>query len=366
MAEGAGGGAATFSFDDLTEAASHAAQLIRARLSPSGTKNTWLGPSSVLSDAIAGSVLMCESSEDGSFVAIVPPKAPSSSPVRRIRGAVSIRVSRDGSLSASRYEELSSLHIIVQSIVPAILTMGAHKGLMADTLRLLESGEPATLSVDAPQPPETSPVFTVQSGQEFVIESSPDFMSIMHELSVHAVPWESFTQGAGWGLPPLALPPVCRPIAWTHDSDALGIATVFGLPSVSSNVEALQFLFGCCEPSLPLFSADELTHGFAEDALPEVRSAVEALLSQLSAATPSSPEIVDSVHSRFRAIRQSPEAPDPFVAFGRAWRQGAHASAGGGEPRKPGAVAYRTTRRRSECHCGNALRSLRFHRVGVQ
>mmetsp|Transcript_18101 Transcript_18101/g.27236 ORF Transcript_18101/g.27236 Transcript_18101/m.27236 type:complete len:152 (-) Transcript_18101:441-896(-) len=72
MAEGAGGGAATFSFDDLTEAASHAAQLIRARLSPSGTKNTWLGPSSVLSDAIAGSVLMCESSEDGSFVAIIP------------------------------------------------------------------------------------------------------------------------------------------------------------------------------------------------------------------------------------------------------------------------------------------------------
>ncbi|KAL1521216.1 hypothetical protein AB1Y20_022765 [Prymnesium parvum] len=262
MAEGSGGGAATFSFDELTEAAGRATQLIRAQLSPPGTRSTWLGPSSVLADAVAGSVLICESSEDGSFVAVIPPKVPSSSPVRRLRGVVSVRVSRDGSLGASRFEELSSLHSIVTSIVPGVLTLGAHKGALADSVRLLESGEPATLSVSAPPSAETGPVFTVKTGQETIIEASSDFMNILHELSVNAVPWGTFTQGEGWGLPMLAVPSVDRPISWASDSDALGVAEVFGLPPVSSNVEALQFLLGCCEPSLPLFSVEELTHRY--------------------------------------------------------------------------------------------------------
>ncbi|KAL1499460.1 hypothetical protein AB1Y20_011664 [Prymnesium parvum] len=119
MAEGSGGGAATFSFDDLTKAASRATQLIRAWLSPMGTKSTWLGPLSVLSDAVAGSVLFCESSEDGAFIAIVPPRVPSSPPVRRLRGVVSIRVSRDGSLSAARYYNLiASFHAHGISVAP--------------------------------------------------------------------------------------------------------------------------------------------------------------------------------------------------------------------------------------------------------
>ncbi|KAL1496391.1 hypothetical protein AB1Y20_016346 [Prymnesium parvum] len=142
MAEGSGGGAATFSFDELTEAAGRATQLIRAQLSPPGTRSTWLGPSSVLADAVAGSVLICESSEDGSFVAVIPPKVPSSSPVRRLRGVVSVRVSRDGSLGASRFEELSSLHSIVTSIVPGVLTLGAHKGALADSVRVTFGGSP--------------------------------------------------------------------------------------------------------------------------------------------------------------------------------------------------------------------------------
>ncbi|KAL1496631.1 hypothetical protein AB1Y20_014235 [Prymnesium parvum] len=175
--------------------------------------------------------------------------------------------------------------------------MGGHKGAQADTVRLLESGEPVVLSVDAPQPPsETGPVFTVMVGQEAVITSSADFSSILPELSVLAIPWTDFTQGEWWGLPPLDAPPLSSPISWASESDALGIAEVFGLPPVSSNVEAMQFLVGLCEPPPPLVSVEELTHGFAEDAPRETRVAVEALLAQLSAITPSRPEIVDSVH----------------------------------------------------------------------
>ncbi|KAL1507811.1 hypothetical protein AB1Y20_007419 [Prymnesium parvum] len=258
MAEGSGGDATTLSFDGLTKAASDVAQMIRAQLSPSGTKNTWLGPSAVLSEAMAGSVLLCGSSEDGSFVAVVPPKAPSSAPVRRLRDVVSVRVSRDGSLSAARYEELTSLHQIVHSIVPGVLTMGGHGGAFADSVRLLESGDTVTLSVGASQPPETGPVFTVAAGQETVIDSSSDFASILPELSVRAVPWEVFTRGEGWGLPPLAVAPLRSPISWVSESDALGMSAVFGLPPVSLLGEALQFLFGYCEPPSQLFSVEEL------------------------------------------------------------------------------------------------------------
>ncbi|KAL1503017.1 hypothetical protein AB1Y20_011086 [Prymnesium parvum] len=222
MAEGSGGEAASFSFDDLATATSRATQSIRAWLSPPGTKNTWLGPSSVLSDMVAGSVLSCESSDDGPFVIVVPPKAQSSAPVRRLRGVVSIRVSRDGSLGSARYEELHSLHEIVQSIVPGVLTMGGHSGAFADMVRLLESGESVTLSVDSSQSPETGPVFTVKAGQETVIASSSDFASILPELSASAVPWEAFTRGEGWGLPPLAVAPVHSPISWASELDARG------------------------------------------------------------------------------------------------------------------------------------------------
>lgn len=65
---------------------------------------------------------------------------------------------------------------------------GAQKRLLADTDRLLESGEPATLSVDAPRSPETSPAFTVKSGQEVAIDPSSDCKSLLHERSGSAVP----------------------------------------------------------------------------------------------------------------------------------------------------------------------------------
>jgi len=97
---------------------------------------------------------------------------------------------------------------------------------------------------------------------------------------------------------------------------------VFGLPPVSSSTDALQFLFGCCDSPSLLFSVHELSRGFADDSPARVRAAVEDLLSALPAATSSTPEIVDSVHSRLRALLQSQDAPEPFIAFGLAWRQG--------------------------------------------
>mmetsp|Transcript_35760 Transcript_35760/g.86828 ORF Transcript_35760/g.86828 Transcript_35760/m.86828 type:complete len:541 (-) Transcript_35760:1988-3610(-) len=172
-AEGNSGNAAARCFSELTQSAGELVQRVRARISPPDTKSTWLGPSSMLSDAVAGSVLICESSADGSFVAVVPPKVPSSSPVRRLRGVVSIRVSRDGSLSTARYEELLSLHDIVRSIVPGVLSMGAHKGALADTVRLDANGRALNDLVSPPPHLARIPVGTAQTAAIGATPSHP-------------------------------------------------------------------------------------------------------------------------------------------------------------------------------------------------
>ncbi|KAL1529727.1 hypothetical protein AB1Y20_000663 [Prymnesium parvum] len=80
--------------------------------------------------------------------------------------------------SAMAYNEvIVGRTCIVTSIVPGVLTLGAHKGALADSVRLLESGEPATLSVSAPPSAETGPVFTVKTGQETILEAATDCRS---------------------------------------------------------------------------------------------------------------------------------------------------------------------------------------------
>mmetsp|Transcript_15091 Transcript_15091/g.37718 ORF Transcript_15091/g.37718 Transcript_15091/m.37718 type:complete len:603 (+) Transcript_15091:23-1831(+) len=324
MAERLGGGAAFDSFHELLTTAGAVVQRVRARWSPPGVQHTWLGPSPQLAESIAGSVLQCESLETGPFVMVIPPRVAAVATVRRIRGAVSVRVSRDGSLAASRYEDISVFGETVRAIVPGILTMDGARGALADTVRLLTSGEQVTVAVTASsQPQQESPLFTVRRGEEVVVDSSADWAAVLRELSVCAVPWAQFTSGSWWGLPPVEVPLVRQPMPWTADADALGISAVFGLPPVSSNVDALLFLMGCCEPPPGFVSVEELSQCFAEEAPVAERDAIVALLSMLSAATRSQPEVVDSVHSRLRAIMQSADAPATFMAFGRAWRQGA-------------------------------------------
>jgi len=55
---------------------------------------------------------------------VVPPRGHAVALVRRTRGVVTVRVSRDGALTSAKYEELQSFHQIVLGITPGILTMG--------------------------------------------------------------------------------------------------------------------------------------------------------------------------------------------------------------------------------------------------
>ncbi|KAL1522980.1 hypothetical protein AB1Y20_017943 [Prymnesium parvum] len=126
--------------------------------------------------------------------------------------------------------------------------MDGARGALADTVRLLASGEPATVVVAASPQSRGGPLFTLRRGDEVVIDESADFTAILQELSVCAVPWAQFTSGSWWGLPPVDAPLFRQPMTWAADTDALGISAVFGLPPVSSNVDALLFLMGCCEP----------------------------------------------------------------------------------------------------------------------
>lgn len=326
MAEGPGGEAAVVLFSELARAASRVTQRVRERLSPPGTTVTWLGPSGMLSDALAGSVLGCESSEEGAFTVVVPPRIRSTAaPVKRVNGTAFVRVSRDGSLASARYEDIQTLHQIVKQVVPGVLTMGDSRGHLAHTVKSLASGRAATLTVSTSSTPTARPLFTVKdSDSGEVIAESTDFACLLGPLSVNATPWEEFTRADGWGLPPLAVAPVECPMQWPTDDDALSMATELGLPPVTSNLEVLQFLLGCCEALVPQSATvEELSFGFGTSAPAELQHATSELVLQLSVATPSRPDIVDSVRSRMRAIRQSPEAPDPFVAFGMAWRQGA-------------------------------------------
>mmetsp|Transcript_13095 Transcript_13095/g.32680 ORF Transcript_13095/g.32680 Transcript_13095/m.32680 type:complete len:284 (-) Transcript_13095:174-1025(-) len=202
--------------------------------------------------------------------------------------------------------------------------MDGGRGPLANTVRRLSTGEAVTVSVSPSPPPAPGAMFTLADASGHTICASTDFLKILEELAVQEVPWAEFTKADGWGLPPVTIPLVSAPIRWHKGTDALSIATdVFGLPSVSSSTEALQFLFGCCDTPGTLFSVHELSYGFADDAPAHVREAVADLLSALPSATSSTPDIVDSVHSRLRAMLKSTDAPEPFVAFGVAWRQSA-------------------------------------------
>jgi len=62
---------------------------------------------------------------------------------------VSVRVSRDGAIASAKYEELLSFHRFVLGIIPGILTMGSARGALAHTVKLLATGDEATVSVAA-------------------------------------------------------------------------------------------------------------------------------------------------------------------------------------------------------------------------
>ncbi|KAL1507086.1 hypothetical protein AB1Y20_007945 [Prymnesium parvum] len=175
--------------------------------------------------------------------------------------------------------------------------MEGGRGPLAGAVRRLATGDAVTVvSVTGSSPPATGAVFTISDSHGRTICASSDFQKILDEIAVQEVPWAQFTQAEGWGLPPVATPLVSMPLR--------------------------TFLFGCCDSPSLLFSVHELSRGFADDSPARVRAAVEDLLSALPAATSSTPEIVDSVHSRLRALLQSQDAPEPFIAFGLAWRQG--------------------------------------------
>jgi len=148
-AEGNSGNAAARCFSELTQSAGELVQRVRARISPPDTKSTWLGPSAQLAEALSGSVLRCASADGESFWAVVPPRTSSVALVRRSRGVVSVRVSRDGAIASAKYEELLSFHRFVLGIIPGILTMGSARGALAHTVKLLATGDEATVSVAA-------------------------------------------------------------------------------------------------------------------------------------------------------------------------------------------------------------------------
>ncbi|KAL1498674.1 hypothetical protein AB1Y20_013986 [Prymnesium parvum] len=188
MAEGSGGEAAVVSFDDLTRAANAAAQLVRAHLSPPGAAKTWLGPSALLAEALAGSVLRCKSADAGSFTVVVPPRAPSPPLVKRQRNVVFVRVTRDGLVASAHYEEFLSLQVSVLSITPGILTMEGGRGPLADAVRRLETGEAVTVSVTGSPPPAIGAMFTILDSQGRTICASTDFQKILDEIAVQEVP----------------------------------------------------------------------------------------------------------------------------------------------------------------------------------
>ncbi|KAL1504289.1 hypothetical protein AB1Y20_010697 [Prymnesium parvum] len=232
-------------------------------------------------------------------------------PVKRVNGTPYVRVSRDGSLTAARYEELQTLHSIVQGVTPGVVTMGGSGGPLAGTVKLLASGRAATITVSESAAPTTCPLFTVRdSVSGALIRESTEFVSLLELLSVSEVSWEQFTQADGWGLPPLVVAPTKSPLQWPQRDDSLSVTTEFGLPPVSSNIEVLQFLLGCCDAPPQTATVEELSLGFAADAPDELREAMSALVLQLSAATPNRPEVVDSAVSLRLALRLGSATPD--------------------------------------------------------
>ncbi|KAL1503731.1 hypothetical protein AB1Y20_012202 [Prymnesium parvum] len=188
-AEGNSGVAAVRRFAELTQSAGKLAQRVRVRLSPPETKSTWLGPSAQLAEALAGS--------DASSVALV----------RRSRGVVTVRVSRDGALSSAKYEELVSFHNFVLGIIPGILTVGGARGALAPKVKLLATGDEATVSVSAAATgADVRPVFVVACGSDEMIGPTEDFAEVLSELSVCELPWGQFAhEGDWWGLPPVVV-----------------------------------------------------------------------------------------------------------------------------------------------------------------
>ncbi|KAL1519581.1 hypothetical protein AB1Y20_023113 [Prymnesium parvum] len=119
MAESLGGDEVVVaSFDELLRSASRTTQGVRRRHSSPAARVTWLRPSAELAEVVVGSVLLCQSVDKESFTMVIPPRVPAVPTVKRVRGVVFVRVSRDGALQSSRYEEVQGLHEIVKGIIP--------------------------------------------------------------------------------------------------------------------------------------------------------------------------------------------------------------------------------------------------------
>ncbi|KAL1504684.1 hypothetical protein AB1Y20_008464 [Prymnesium parvum] len=114
------------------------------------------------------------------------------------------------------------------------------------------------------------------------------------------------------------------PLRWHDGDDALSLAAVFGLPPVSSSTDA--HCSSCsAAATLPAYSSVCMSSHAGSPTTPP-----HACVRPWRTCCPRSQpprrahhaEIVDSVHSRLRALLQSQDAPEPFIAFGLARRQG--------------------------------------------
>ena len=97
------------------------AQLIRQ--AEGGSSPSWLLDTERLTGLLAGSAIAFLEGEQ-MVNAVIPPRMHSTAVVKRLNGALTVRVSRDGALTGTQYVPLASLMGTITVILPAALFMG--------------------------------------------------------------------------------------------------------------------------------------------------------------------------------------------------------------------------------------------------
>ncbi|KAL1514726.1 hypothetical protein AB1Y20_003813 [Prymnesium parvum] len=149
----------------------------------------------------------------------------------------------------------------------------------------------------------------VGCGSDEMIGPTMDFAEVLGELSVCELPWEQFAQGEWWGLPPVEVAPVVRPMPWASTSDALAIAAVFGVPPASSNMEVFQFLVGYCEPPPAWVEAQARTVNKLANSILNVTDEAEAVVEEKTVPEPAvSPVVMETA-----SVQGTPTCEDAFA-----------------------------------------------------
>ena len=130
--------------------------------------------------------------------------------VKRLNGALSVRVSRDGALTGTQYMPLAFLMGSVTVILPAAIYMGTASatshGALANSCALESDGRPVQVRVSSGG---DSPLFevrlTADSSVNGLIYSGNSVEAVGSLLASGATSWQEFSgpQFAGWGLEPV-------------------------------------------------------------------------------------------------------------------------------------------------------------------